>query len=168
MADDDDLSQLQNIQLRFSAKFGTFTDDERKAIVDAVGKSYLGEVRLDEAIVQNLGIGGPGGLPITVDVWLNIWEGTASALLAVAIMKGIAPVVRIVQKRLVRLVAVVHQNESEPVTYFVDPPDELNALDAMPADYEVTIRTESRTRVWRDGRWEQYEATTRTERGGPE
>ena len=51
-----------------------FTDDERKAIVDAVGKSYLREVRLDEAIVSNLGIGGPGGLPITIDVWLNIGE----------------------------------------------------------------------------------------------
>lgn len=165
MADDDDLSQLHNIQLRFSAKFGTFTDDERKAIVEAVGESYLGEVRLDEAIVQNLGIGGPGGLPITVDVWLNIWEGTAAALLAVAIRKGIAPVIKVVQKRLVRLVAMVHMDESEPVTYFVDPPDVLNALDAMPADYEVTIRTESRTRVWRDGRWERYESTTREERG---
>jgi hypothetical protein len=164
---DDDLSQLQNIQLRFSAKFGTFSDDERKAIVDALRTSHLGEVRLDEAIVSNLGIGGPGGLPITIDVWLNIWEGTAAALLAVAITKGIAPVVKIVQKRLARLVAVVHKDESEPVTYIADPPEVLNALDAMPADYEITIRTESRTRVWRHGRWEHYESTTRTERGGP-
>jgi hypothetical protein len=164
MADND---RSQNIQIRFSAKFGTFTDIERKAIVDAVGKSYLGEVRLDEAIVSNLGIGGPGGLPITIDVWLNIGEATAASLLAVAIRKGIAPVAKILHKRLVRLVALVHRDESEPVTYIAGPPEIESALEAMPADYEVTIRTESRTRVWRDGRWEHYESTARTESGGP-
>jgi hypothetical protein len=162
---DDELSQLQNIQIRFSATFGMFTDDERKAIIDAVGKSHLGQVRLDEAIVSNLGIGGPGGLPITIDVWLNIGEGTAAALLAVAITKGIALVVKIVQKRLVRLVALVHSGDSKPVTYIAEPVDVLEALDAMPADYEVTIRTESRTRVWRDGRWEHEETTTRRVEG---
>ncbi len=157
---DDELSQLQNIQIRFSTKFGMFTDDERKAIIDAVGKSYLGQVRLDEAIVSNLGIGGPGGLPITIDVWLNIGEGTVAGLLAVAITKGIAPVVKIVQKRLVRLVALVHSGDSEPVAYIAEPGEALKALDAMPADYEVSIRTESRTRAWRDGRWEHEETTT--------
>ncbi len=114
----------------------------------------------------NLGLGGgPGGLPIDIDVMLNIGQQTASQLLAVAIQQGIAPTVRVLHKRIARLTSVVRKDEGEPVRYIVDPPEELKALDAMPADYEVTIRTESRTRTWRDGRWEHYESTTKEERG---
>jgi hypothetical protein len=64
-----------------------------------------------------------------------------------------------------RLVAVIHKDESVPVTYIADPHTADEALEAMPADYEETIRTESRVRIWRDGRWEHEETTTRTVKG---
>lgn len=154
------------VQLTIRLKFGTFSDDDRKAIVGGFRGSELGQVRIDEAIVSNLGIGGPGGLPITFDVWLTIFEGAAAGLLTMAIASGITPVLRIVGKRIVRLVAVIHKDEGEPVTYLADPSEANEALDAMPADYEETIKTESRTRMWRNGRWEHYESTTRSTRGG--
>jgi hypothetical protein len=158
----------QRVQVIIRPKYGTLTDRERKAIVNAVQGTQLGQVRIDEAVVFNLGIGGGlGGLPITVDVWLSIGEGAAGGLLTLAIARAVAPIVKILHNRIARLVTVVHKDDGEPVRYIVDPPDELQALDAVPADYEVTIRTESRTRVWRDRRWEHYESTTRTESGGP-
>ena len=153
------------IQIAFRLKFGRFTDDERQAIVDTFRESDLGQVRIDEVIASNLGIGGPGGLPIEFDVWLNIGQQAAGALLALAIAKGIAPALKIVGKRIVRLVAVVRKGEAEPVTYIADPGDVQEALDAMPADYEETIQTESRLRVWRNGRWEHNETTTRNIQG---
>jgi hypothetical protein len=39
----------------------------------------------------------------------------------------------------------------------VNSPEELKALDAMPADYELSMRTKARTVVWRDGGWERHE-----------
>jgi len=85
--------------------------------------------------------------------------------LTYAIASGIKPVVKIVGKQLVRLVAVVRKNEVEPVTYLAEPGEANTALEAMPADYDETIRTESRTRIWRGGRWQHDETTTRTVRG---
>lgn len=63
------------VQLTIRLKFGAFSDGERKEIVEAFRHSELGQVRIDEAIVTNLGIGGPGGLPIEFDIWLTILEG---------------------------------------------------------------------------------------------
>jgi hypothetical protein len=154
------------VQLTIRLKFGTFSTEERRAIVEEFRNSELGQVRIDEAIVTNLGIGGPGGLPVEFDIWLTIIEGAAGALLATAIASGIAPVIRIVGKRIVRLVAVIHKDEGEPVTYIADPNEAQHALDAMPADYEETIRSESHTRIWRAGRWERQESNTRIQRGG--
>ncbi|TMC54238.1 MAG: hypothetical protein E6J20_03975 [Chloroflexi bacterium] len=160
MVDDAHLAQLV-----IHLKVGKFTDEERSALVNAFRESELGEVRVDEQIVSNLGIGGPGGLPINVDVWLNVAEGAAAALLAVVIQSGVAVLVKVIGKRLVRLVSTIRTPESKDVTYIVDGPQTIDAVDAIPADYEVAIRTESRTRVWRDGRWERYESTTKTELG---
>ena len=157
--------QAHLAQLVIRLKFGRFSDEDRKAIIEAFRESQLGQVRIDEAIVSNLGIGGPGGLPITFEVWLTIVEGTAAGLLTYAIASGIKPVVKIVGKQLVRLVTVVHKDEDEPVTYLAEPGEANKALDAMPADFEETVRTESRTRIWRDGRWQHEETTTRTVRG---
>ena len=45
---------------------GTLTDGERRAIINALRDSHLGQVRIDDAIVFNLGLGGgPGGLRST-------------------------------------------------------------------------------------------------------
>ena len=157
------------IQITIRPEYETLTSGERKALEKALRDSHLGIVRIDEAIIVNLGRGGVGGVPLTIDVWLNIGEGAAAILLAAAVTKGITPIIKVLRKRIARLVAVVHRGVPEegndPVTYIVDPPDELEALEAMPADYEVTTRTESRTVVWRDGRWERHESTTRVERG---
>lgn len=160
--------QAHLAQLVIRLKFGQFSDEDRKSITDAFRGSQLGQVRIDEAIVTNLGIGGPGGLPLTFDVWLNVAEGTASGLLTYVIASAIKPVLKIAGKRLVQLITAVHKDESEPVTYIAQPADVSKALEAMPADYEEAIRTESRTRIWRDGRWEHYEQTTRIERGSEE
>ncbi len=159
-------SEAYRIQLTVRLALGMFPDDDRKAIVAAFRDSDLGQVRIDEAVVTNLGAGGPGGLPITFDVWLNIGEQAAGALLALAIAKGIAPVVKIVGRRLARLQAIVHKDDGEPVTFLADQRDAAQALDAMPADYELTVRSESHTRIWRNGKWDHFESDTRIERGG--
>ena len=154
--------QAHLVQLTIRLKFGTFTDEQRKAIVEAFRGSELGQVRIDEPIVLNLGIGGPGGLPITFDVGITILEGTAAGLLTVAITSGIKPVLKVVGNQIMRLVTVVHKDEAEPHTYIAEADDADEALAALPADYEETIHTDSRTRVWRDGRWEHEETTSRT------
>jgi triacylglycerol esterase/lipase EstA (alpha/beta hydrolase family) len=154
--------QAHLVQLTIRLKFGTFTDEQRKAIVEAFRGSELGQVRIDEPIVLNLGIGGPGGLPITFDVWITILEGTAAGLLTVAITSGLKPVLKVIGNQIMRLVTTVHQDEAEAVTYIAQPEDADDALAALPADYEETLRTESRTRVWRNGRWEHEETTSRT------
>jgi hypothetical protein len=157
----------QRIHITLRPGYGTFSEREREAIVKAVQRSGLGEVRIDEAIEFNLGLGGgPGGLPITFDVWLAIGEGVASGLLTLAITKAIAPIVKIIRHRIARLVVIVRRDTAEPVRYVVNPTEELPALDALPADYEVTIRTESRIRIWKNGRWERYESSTAEEREG--
>lgn len=157
--------QAHMAQLVIRLRFGRFSDEDRKTIIEAFRESELGQVRIDEAIVTNLGIGGPGGLPITFEVWLTIAEGTAAGLLTYAIASGIKPVVKIAGNQLMRLVAVVHKNEDEPVTYLAESGEANTALEALPADYDETIQTESRTRIWRDGRWQHDETTTRKVRG---
>ncbi len=157
----------QRIHITVRPRYGTLSEEERRSIIEALQHSDLGQVRIDEAIVFNLGLGGgPGGLPLDIEVFLNIGQQAAGDLLAVAIRRGIGPIVRILKDRIARLRATIRRGDNEEsVRYVVDPPDESEAVDAIPADYEVTIKTESRTRVWRNGRWEHYESTTRTERG---
>jgi len=58
--------QAHLAQLVIRLKYGRFSDEDRGAIIEAFRDSQLGQVRIDEAIVTNLGIGGPGGLPITL------------------------------------------------------------------------------------------------------
>ena len=163
----DDQAHLVTMTIRL--KYGSFSDAERKALVEAFRGTQLGQIRIDEAIVTNLGIGGPGGLPISFDVWLNIIEGavggTAAGLLTIAITSGIKPVLRVAGRNLKRLVAVIHKDETEPVTYTADPDAADQALGAMPADYEEVISTESRLRVWKDGRWQHEETITRSVKG---
>jgi hypothetical protein len=61
----------------------------------------------------------------------------------------------------------VQQDEEPAVTYVVNEPSEaLPAVDAIPGDFEITTRTESRTRIWRDGHWQHEETTTRFESRG--
>jgi hypothetical protein len=68
--------EARRIQINLRLRYGTFTDQERRDIVSALEGIPFGEIRIDEAIVYNLGIGGvPGGIPITIDVWLHIGEG---------------------------------------------------------------------------------------------
>lgn len=160
--------QAHLVQLAIRLQFGHFSDSERQAIFAAFGESNLGEVRIDEQVVANLGAGGSGDLPIAFEIWLNIAGGTAAGLLTIAISKGIAPVLKIFGRRIVRLQAAIHKDEGEPVTYLAELPAAEKALDAMPADYEETVRTESRTRIWNDGRWERYEETRLYERGTAE
>lgn len=161
--------QAHLVTMTIALKYGSFSKEEREALVETFRNSQLGQVRIDEAIVTNLGIGGPGGLPISFDIWLNIIEGavggTAAGLLTVAITAGIKPVLKIAGRNLMRLVAVIHKDETEPVSYIADPQAAGEALEAMPADYEETISTESRLRVWRDGRWQREETMTRRVEG---
>ena len=109
----------QRIHITVRPRFGTFSERERMAIGNAVQGSDLGEVRIDEAIEFNLGLGGgPGGLPITIDVWLfmgGVASGVASGLLTMAITKAIAPIVKIIRHRIATLVVVVRRDNAEPV-----------------------------------------------------
>jgi hypothetical protein len=161
--------QAHLVTMTIGLKYGSFSDDERKALVEAFRNSQLGQVRIDEAIVTNLGIGGPGGLPISFDIWLNMIEGavggTAAGLLTIAITSGIKPVLKVAGRNLMRLMAVIHKDETEPVTYIADPEAVDQALEAMSVDYEEVISTEFRLRIWRDGRWQREETMTRRVKG---
>jgi hypothetical protein len=130
---------------------------ERRAIANALRNSHFGRVRLDEKIFSCFDPAGESdGLELELDVTMDIWEAMAATMLAAAIAEGIAPIVRVLRKRMASLVARVYR-EDEPVAYLVNSPEELNALDVMPADYELTMRTKARTVVWRDGGWERHE-----------
>ncbi len=160
--------EMQRVQIVIRPKFGTLTEEQRRDIVDAVRLTNVGMVRVDEAIFFNLGIGaGLGGIPITIDVWISVGAGTASGLLTLGIAKAVGPIVKILRAGMSRLVLVVRSDAEESSTYLVNNPhdDALSAVEAIPADFEVTTTMETRTRVWRDGRWEHYESTTRQERG---
>jgi hypothetical protein len=92
---------------------------------------------------------------------MSVGAGTAAGLLTLAISKTVAPIVKILQGQLAHLITIVHADDAAPVTYVVNDPEEIpQAVDAIPADFEVTTRSETRTRVWRDGRWEHEETTT--------
>jgi hypothetical protein len=131
---------------------------ERKAIAKALRNSHIGMVRIDEKIFSCFDpTGESGGLRLELDVRMDIWEAMAATILAAAIADGVSPIVKVLRKRTASLVARVYREDQEPVAYMVNSPDELKALDVMPADYELTMRTKARTVVWRDGGWERQE-----------
>jgi hypothetical protein len=160
----------QYAQVTIRVAFGRLSDEQREALTEAVRGSLLGQVRLDEAIHFNLGIGAAPsdfpGLPITADVFLSVVEGTAAGLLTIAIREAVRPAFRALRAAINRWVTVVRRDEREPVSYVIeDAADAEAAFDAMPADYEIHTKSETRTRAWRDGRWELYEASQTIVRG---
>jgi len=63
--------EMQRVQIVIRPKYGTLAEEDRQAIARELRDTNIGQVRVDEAIVFNAGIGGPGA-PITIDVWLSI------------------------------------------------------------------------------------------------
>ena len=147
--DDDDLIELQRIQITVRPLYGDADRWRAKGHYQRVARqpSRSGPHRRRDRL-QPRSRRRSRWSAINIDVLLNIGQQTASELLAVAIRRGIAPIVRVLRKRIARLITVVHKDEGKLVRYIVDPHVELKGPDAMPADYEMTVRTESRTRVW--------------------
>ena len=158
---DSDNLDLLRVWLTVRVQHGQLLSAERKAIAKALRNSPVGMVRIDEAIVTHLGPSRSSGLPVELDIRLEIYEEMASWLLGAAIAKAIAPIVKVLSSRMTKLVARVYREDQEPITYIINSPEDMKALDAMPADYEMTMRTRARTVVWRDGGWERHEPMTR-------
>jgi hypothetical protein len=152
--DPDDLWRVR-ITIRIEEELASA---ERKAIAKALRNSHIGRVRIDEKIFSCFDPAGESdGLRLELDVRMWIWEAQAATMLAAAVAEGVAPIVKVLRKRMASLVARVYREDQEPVAYMVNSPEELKALDAMSADYELTMRTKARTVVWRDGGWERHE-----------
>ncbi len=156
---------LQSAEVTIRPRYGTLSDRDKRAIVLAVAKTNLGQLRIDEAIVYNASLRGPGGLPITIDLWVTAIE---AGLLADATSAAIRPIVKVLKRRLGYLTIVVHRDEDEPALYVVDDVTEAHAaLEAIPADFEIMTHTNTHIRAWRNGRWEKHESRRvepRTER----
>lgn len=163
MAVVDDRAHLA--QVVFRIQYTTLPEDARRELADAIAGNQLGIVRLDETLTLNLGVGGPGGIPILADVYLNVAEGAASGLLTVAIVQALKPAFGALRHRLFRWTTKVVRKDGPTVTYAVQA-DSANAdqsFDVMPADYERVVTSEFR--VWRDGRWQRHESIHVVERG---
>jgi hypothetical protein len=156
----------RSVILTLQVPYGPLPAETRELLVAELQHVDIGQVRIDDAIVSNLGIG--GGPTINADLIVRIAEGVVSGVITGAILAAPKIVFKIVKGtfEFAQFALNVKSTEAETVTYLLPPDtDEEAAFDAMPADYEVTVRSETRTRVWKDGSWEVF--NSHTSRGGP-
>lgn len=147
--------------------------DLRQRLRGAATDTELGLLRVDEPIVSNIGIGGgPGfGAELLIYIAAGTLSGTLSGLLTAGIKDAAKRVFAQLRNRFphrtleikVREEPATEQNPVPTVAYTFDsqeiaPDEEEQAFDALPADFEIVIKTRGprqvTVRVWNDGRWQ--------------
>jgi hypothetical protein len=144
------------ISLSFPDGDGGLTAELRADVLTEVRRVPWRRVWLNDVVWINTGaVGGP-----TID-FAVVAEGALSGIAAVAATELAKRVFQLVRRYFPIMVVRLRGGDGTSVEYSIPPPHEdLDAaLDSIPADYEVTVKTELMIRHWRDGRWEVVETS---------
>ena len=149
---------MSYVEIRIESPNVSLPDILRQSIVRELMPYRPYRVWIDEVVISNTGAGGAPS--VSVAVFVDIGEKVASGILTAALLAGAARVLRLLKDHFpFRTLRLKIGRRGAKATYV--PPDDDSELDAaieaIPADYEITIEAQSVWRFWRDGRWEHRE-----------
>jgi hypothetical protein len=136
------LPSPRSVILTLQVPYGTLPAETRRLLVSELRQVDIGQVRIDEAIVSNLGIG--GGPTINADLIIPIAEGVVAGIITAAVLAAPKTVFKVVKltSQFAQFALNVRSKESATVTYLLPPETDEEAAfgHTHPPHTELAVR----------------------------